>query len=328
MEKKISREILENGIKLIQDAFTSKKYDVVTKELNSMGDIISKDFKNPVLDESATELTKMLTRIVQESSIEIERLCVCDEKEYDARYMMSWGHLRVAALKILSFLVCSEQRCVSLLQACFDPVLEVLKSKSSKTDFVGTRIACNVARNLVLPLKNRSMFWKARTLGVFLEHGCHKDPNISLTAIVTARQLVLNCDKDLSDFTSASDIKACTDLIDTFLNRDLKHTHPIVRAEYSRFLALLLVSVSKVLDKDKVSPLCELLCKKRSIEFFCFLLASKTPALHAEALMALGAVRKIKMFTSNNEYVDFLSGLVACETSVKERLDALGLKYI
>ena len=58
---------------------------------------------------------------------------------------------------------------------CLDPLLDLLRSKSSKTDFVGTRVACNIARNLVLPLKNRTEFWKAGALNVLLEHGCHKD---------------------------------------------------------------------------------------------------------------------------------------------------------
>ena len=326
---KITKEILDPSIKRIEDAFTSKKNDVATKELSALAQVISKDFKNPCVEERVNELTKIATRIVRESSIEIEKLCVCDEKDYDAKKMISWGHLRVAALQILTFLVCSEQRCVSLFPDCFDPVLDLLRSKSSKTDFVGTRVACNIARNLVLPLKNRTEFWKAGALNVLLEHGCHKDPNISLAAIVTARQLALNCDQALSEHMSASDIKSCANSIDAFLKRDLKHTHPMVRAEFSRFLALLSVGVSKVFNKDKkMSPLHELFCEPRCIEFYCFLLASKSQALHIEALAALSAMRIMKSFDSS-AYVGFLTRIKATSgVSVKGRLDQLGIKYI
>ena len=107
---------------------------------------------------------------------------------------------------------------------------------------------------------------------MLLEHGCHKDPNISLAAIVTARQLALNCDQALSEHISASDIKSCANSIDTFLKRDLKHTHPMVRAEFSEISCTSLsVGVSKVFNKDKkMSPLHELFCEPRCIEFLLF----------------------------------------------------------
>ena len=55
---KITKEILETSIKKIEDALTSKKNDVATKELSALAQIISKDFKNPVLEERVNELTK------------------------------------------------------------------------------------------------------------------------------------------------------------------------------------------------------------------------------------------------------------------------------
>jgi len=324
-----TKEILENKINKVRDGLTTikKSSNAVTKELNQLAEVLSKDVQNPIVNPYVDDLTKLTTRIVRESSVEIDRLCVCKEEEYDAREMISWGHLRVASLNVLTFLVCSEQRCVALLERCLDPILEVLKSKSAKTDFVGVRAAINVARNLVLPLKNRPVFWKVGALKVFLGHACHKDPNISLAAVVASRQLVLNCDKFLAqDFVSASDVKTCTELISEFLKRDLKHTHPVVRAEFSRCLALLLTSVSKV-QEEKLSPFRSLLCEKASLEFLCFLLASRKPQLHAETLMALGGMRKIKSLTSDVEYVAILNDLKLqlgpSTISVKQRLDQL-----
>lgn len=278
-----------------------------------------------LIDGVVDVLGKALAGTISRTSKEIEALCSCPEEEYDAADMISWGNLRISALKVVSFLVSNESRCIALFPVMIDSLVALLRSKSAKTDFVGVRAACNIVRNLTLPLQNRALVWKVRgAFNAILGHANHKDPNTTLAAAITVRQL----SSSPLLVTEGVDQKAAANVISDILNKEEKHVHPTVRVELSRGLGLLLAAVGD--ERESTSKLHEgllsVLSSDRCLEFICFLLASRSAPLHGEAMRALNGAAKLRSMSSTTfqSHLEKLNVAVnGVSMSIKSRISQL-----
>eukprot|EP00940_MAST-03C_sp_MAST-3C-sp2_P001372 g1372.t1 len=238
------------------------------------------------------QLIKCMAKIVSESSQSIDVLCTVSEEKYDARDMIAWGRLRLASFTGISVLVTNEERSTSIMAHVFTPLIDMLRSASAKTDFVGVRLACNIVRNLILPQSNRPHIWKTGAFKIMLKHAGHKDPNTALAAAISVRHLAQNCEKHVA--ADAARLAGVAELVKEHCEKDPKHVHPIVRVELSRAFAYLLASSVRASNPESQSKknthmdtFTSELISSSVLDYIGFLLSSKSPALHTEALAAL-----------------------------------------
>jgi len=335
------------GSKVVDDWIERNKASRIL--LDDLAERVKKNLRDPRIDRELEKgrLLASLASTISRSSSSIDQLCKVKKEDYDAHKMISWGRLRLSCFTLLAHLVSSEKRCLLILPTVVDPMLDMLRSASAKTDFAGVRIACNIVRNLSLSRANHQGLWRKGTFEAILKHADHKDPNTSLAAAICARQLSRQCEDYVANDAPPS-FETVTENLSRILKKDMKHVHPIVRVELSRAFASLLVSCAasrKCFEArnpedmpttapwtKKVKPALLILTSHDSLEFICFLLASNAPPLHAEALAALKTAflentADAKMQRTDENFLSFLATMRVAvndvEMTVRERFEGI-----
>jgi len=234
------------------------------------------------------------------------------DKEEEKRLMLALAKVRVASIVCLTLLASSEPRVLFLVGIGAPRVVveDVLACPSTNFDVAALVAGGSFARNLCMPahLTGEAMIEAGAVDAlVMAASGKARDQNGAAAAAAALRLLV---EKLPASSTSAP--RALTSqALDKVLSMSLVHTHPFVRVELARFLALLLPRVvndvlqpgeappapSDEVTGDKVAPrtdqvlLLRRLAEKRGVEFIGFLFASDFPALHDQAALALLSLR-------------------------------------
>jgi hypothetical protein len=171
--------------------------------------------------------------------------------------------------------------------------VELLRSAASRTDLEGGRTAANLLRNLSMPVSSRLRIGGLDgTFVALLKHVSHRDPNTATMIGATLRLLVEGCPPNalLAAQAHSSDTESPLAAI---LNLDVAHVHPFCRAELARFVCLTIGAACGAHEHAAPEPLQSQLAAAAPLQFGLFLLASRQPMLHAEAISALLAARAV-----------------------------------
>uniref|UniRef100_A0A7S0ITF7 Protein HGH1 homolog n=1 Tax=Calcidiscus leptoporus TaxID=127549 RepID=A0A7S0ITF7_9EUKA len=210
--------------------------------------------------------------------------------------LLLWGHARKNALACLVCIASNEARCKRLVLCNTDTVegpgvgsspgpsvcgccVDILHSRASRADMEGLRLSTNLLRNVSMPAANRAAVGAVGgAITGLLEQVSHKEPNVAALVAATLRLLVQGCDLNATRAASVPSV------FGRILDLDMTRLHPHARAELARFICLTIAHAD-------ASSLNESVLDMRALRFGAFLLGSKYPELHREAVSALRVAR-------------------------------------
>ena len=247
----------------------------------------------PLLFRVAEGATRALREIAGGPTPEEDDPSIREEDVDDGSFMLDLARVRLGILQCLAALADRRERVVRMMeQGVASVCLEhMLHCGTSSFDIDGQRAACELLRNLCIPIDATGAELAAcgavRALATAATGGC-RDVNGAAAAAAALRMLVAGHRRASIDFAGA---------VERIVGIELTTTHPFVRAELARALALSLPGLaSRALSEGAEDPVLEALRvagSKDGVEFVSFLFASRHAQLHNEGALALAAVRRV-----------------------------------